>query len=121
MPTLVYCRADTIIGRHPDRIETTRVEWLEGTLDLTANEAIAATKASPSRTAPADQFLRTILGRGAKWQKDVIAAAGAQGFSETQMKRAAQRLGVNSSKRGLEGWEWTLPVVRRRREPGDEG
>ena len=67
-----------------------------------------------SKTKPADRFLRSYLAKhGESWERDVIEAAQAQGFTQDQIRRARGRLGITLASRcvrkiGTQGWKWRL-------------
>ena len=67
-----------------------------------------------SKTKSADLFLRSYLGKhGEAWERDVIAAAEAEGFTQDQIRRARGRLGITLASRcvrkiGTQGWKWRL-------------
>jgi putative DNA primase/helicase len=86
-----------------------RVEWL-GEADIDANEALAPPqkKHAPSR-ADAKAFLSSFLGAGPQDASAVYTAANAQGISQRTLDRAKAELGIESRKKGSEGWEWVLP------------
>ena len=107
MPTLIYRTNTTIIGE--DRscmIEVPFTEWC-GDIDLTADEAIAASKAA-SRPMQADRFLREYLAKGERWKREILKDAKAAGFTEDQMRRAKERIGAVHRKEGFAGWKWGL-------------
>ena len=108
MPTLIYRTEQTVIGEdRSEQIEVPFTDWC-GDSDLTADEAIAATKTS-SRTLKVDQFLRSFLADGPKTEREVMKAAKAQGFTKDQVKRARSRVGIKSEKLGFgDGWRWSL-------------
>ena len=76
--------------------------------DVTAEDAIAASQ-GVSKTDRADTFLKSFLAEGEQWEKEVMEAAETKGFTESQVRRARERLGVTSHKKGFGGWTWRLP------------
>jgi hypothetical protein len=113
MPTLAYRIEQTVVGQGKDRrarVQTVFVEWCEGeTVNLTADQAVAATRERNSRTAHVDHFLRQFLAKGPRLVRDVELAGGKLGLTHAQLRQARQRLGVKSQKQGLDGNEWHLP------------
>jgi len=109
MPTLAY-RIDPSNARHKGAVvRGTQISWEKESVELTADQAIAAAKAPP-RTAKVDQFLREFLANGPAPQREVMEAAEAEGFSSGMITRAKERLRIKPQKAGLhEGWIWQLP------------
>jgi putative DNA primase/helicase len=92
-------------------IETVRLVWDAEPVNITADEAMAA---STQRDTPAmDEVLEFL--RGYCWpngadQKDVRREADAAGFSWITVKRAKAKLGLRSAKGDFkEGWVWLPP------------
>jgi putative DNA primase/helicase len=86
--------------------------WLAGESAATAEALLAgpATEGDRSALAEAEDVLRDLLSSGPRLAGDVIREGAAAGVAERTMKRARQVLGVVTRKRGLVGWEWTLPT-----------
>jgi len=62
------------------------------------------------RRSPQDEWLFDFLTYGQKTAKEVFEQGKAAGFSSDQIRRARERLNVQSSKHGYQGeWNWTLP------------
>lgn len=88
-------------------VPTPSIEWLEAT-DLDANEALSAPAKRSLRDAAKD-FLEAFLAQGPQDASVVYSAATAAGISERTLDRAKKDLGVESRRKGTEGWEWVLP------------
>jgi putative DNA primase/helicase len=114
MTTLVY-RVEPVDIRHKRiLVRVSRIRWDNEPAHLTADQAIASTKAPP-RTAKVDDFLQKLLADGPMSNTEVMAAARDNGFTEGQIKRAKERLKIASKKDGLQGgWKWSLPEDERR-------
>jgi hypothetical protein len=67
--------------------EAAYVEWL-GEVQMTADEAMAATHQQPAPTDQADAFLKELLRNGPLRQKEVVQRGRDKGLSEDQLKRA---------------------------------
>jgi DNA polymerase III delta prime subunit len=87
-------------------IETSRIVWDFGTVDMTADEAVAASQAGA--TAPtleeAKDLVASLKGKNVK---EIEKAGKDAGISWATMRRAKEKLGFKSSKDGLNGgWLW---------------
>jgi putative DNA primase/helicase len=96
---------------NPD-IEATRIVW-ESPLEGTARELLAAAEPDQKGTVPklekATRFLQNYLATSEKPQKDVQAAALAEGISGKTLWRASKEANVAKRKEGLGGgWFWSL-------------
>jgi DNA polymerase len=116
MPTLVYQLKQVPIGwdEARDKTVTVSVAQFEGTADITADEAVAASRPSKGRDRDAiKDFLLDILANGPVPQATVVERAAVHGFSPDQLKRARSGLGAVAFKPrggGLNsGWMWALP------------
>lgn len=90
--------------------EIARIEWEAGTVDVTADQALArARESQPATRRPVEGFLTTFLGKGEKDKSEVMLAGTANGFSEAQIQRAATKLGVISHKSFQGHATWKLP------------
>ena len=93
-------------------IETIRVNWDDGPVDITASEALQAAD-DPARGGSkraAEQFLEGYLEAGPMLVEKVQAAAKANGISERTLDRAKKTLRVVSEKAAFGGgWTWRLP------------
>ncbi len=108
MPTLAYRVEQRMVGdNRAQRVEAPYIEW-DGTVDVRAEGAIAAMQCA-SKTDRADTFLKSFLAEGEQWEKEVMEAAETKGFTESQVRRAKERLGVSSRMVGFDGWKWRLP------------
>lgn len=96
----------------PD-VEATRIVW-EYPLEGTARELLAAAEGEQEESkAPkldeAKRFLRAALANGERPQKEIQAAALAEGISERTLKRASEGGEIGKRKAGLDGgWVWWL-------------
>jgi hypothetical protein len=95
----------------PD-IEATRIVW-EHPLEGTARELLAEAEGDQddkvTKIEQAKTFLRAALAKGKKLQKDILAAALAEGFSEGTLRRAAKDEAIGKGKDGMDGpWYWWL-------------
>jgi len=86
--------------------------WLAGESAITAEALLAgpANESDRSALTEAEDVLRQILADGPRLAGDALREGVAAGISERTMQRARQLLGVVTRKRGLTGWEWTLPL-----------
>jgi len=106
MPTLAYRLEERTVA---SGITAPVVVWQE-TVDITADQAIAAAAPSKDRQSGATVFLQDILANGPVPVEIIAERAAARGFSWITVKRAKAKLGVVSYKVGFgEGWMWALP------------
>lgn len=86
------------------------VEWLQGTIDITADEALAVSSPEEtSATRDCAEWLACALANGPQTAKTVQAQADQHGFSPKVLRRARERLGVRTKKTDFsEGWTWSL-------------
>ncbi len=88
-----------------------RVVW-EGATSHTADSLLAVPRDEDERTerdAAADWLRDTLAGQGLP-ASEVLALGKKAGYSETTLKRAKKRVGVESRKKGMDGgWVWMLP------------
>jgi hypothetical protein len=91
-------------------IEASRVVW-EGEVDISADEALAATRATKANQTTAQDFLRIILTNGPVLQSRILESGGERGLSADQLNRAKRALHIKSVKAGGSGdpWFWALP------------
>jgi putative DNA primase/helicase len=114
-PTLAY-RIDVVQTAYcdPDSdepIEAPVIRW-EGESELSADEAIAASRPGKARAPNARDFLLDILAGGKVVQKIVIERGNAKGFSYYQLWRAKDALGVvDFREKGVQSGPsyWALP------------
>jgi putative DNA primase/helicase len=117
MPTLAFRKTSTTVGRDEatgSTISAAYVTW-EGTVDISADEAVAATmaKATGKRTDAALAFLIEVLAGGPVPMKDIEERGAQRGLNVDQLKRAKGKLGIISDKSGFEGaWVWAMPKDR---------
>jgi hypothetical protein len=114
-PTLTYrigvvetedCDPDT-----DEPIEAPVIRW-EGESELSADEAIAASRPTKTRGPSAQGFLNDILAGGRVLQKTVIERGASHGFSYKQLWRAKDALGVvDFREKGVQAGPsyWALP------------
>jgi hypothetical protein len=112
-PTLAYRIVVVEVGfdrKLGESIRAPVVQW-EGEVDITAEEAIAQAKPGKSnRSRPVEDFLSDVLTGGPVLQTTVVERGAERGFSLDQLRRAKEKLGVNSCKEPkFEGrWAWRL-------------
>ena len=112
-PTLAY----TVEGG----IDGPRVEWVQGTVNITAEQALAADQQAqqdqhgqqeaPDRTI-AEAWLKEILTAGPVPSKEIYADAKAAGIAQRTLERAKQNLKVASFREGFgknSVCKWRLP------------
>jgi DNA polymerase len=110
MPTLAY----RIVEKQLEGdIKIAHVVW-EETVDITADQAVAAAAGSKERGQASGVvlFLLDILSNRPMPQSFIEERAGAHGFSNDQLKRAKRKLSIVSFKaKGVEhgNWTWALP------------
>lgn len=90
-----------------DRGDGPRVEWCEGTLAITAEQALAADLAAcqPDQDAPerreAEQWLREMLAAGPVRAREIEVAARGAGFAFRTLERAKKGIGAESVRKGF--------------------
>jgi len=90
-------------------ITAPHIIW-EETVDVTADEALAAASPRKDRQSGAVAFLLDILANGPVPKRIIEERATARGFSEMQLRTAKQKMGIVVYKAGMaEGWMWALP------------
>jgi putative DNA primase/helicase len=92
-------------------IEAPRIVWGPAHVEVTANDAMAASGQKGSAKRAAQDFLRQQLARGAMKSDDVIEEAKQEGIGVRTLKAAKKDLGVKSRRAGgTHGeWYWELP------------
>jgi putative DNA primase/helicase len=109
--TLAYCFEACDVGADPDTGEAIiapHIVWEGDYIDVTAAEAMSATK-SPAARDEAKKFLADILADGPTLATDLKEAAKANGIAERTLKRAKGELGIRATKDGATGqWSWRL-------------
>lgn len=107
MPGLAY----RLVGEPP------RLEWENGPIEMTADEAIAAEAVPPEPSTLRDDAVRWLvafLSDGPKPQREVLAAARRAGFSERTLDRSKPLAGVECKPSGFHGaWHWYLADCQR--------
>jgi len=106
-------RAYRIATREVGRLITAPyIQWDDGPVDFTADQAIAANAAAArgDKVETAKEFLQELLADGPFGAVEGLEAAKDQGISERTLARARKELGVkaehDASLKG--GWKWTL-------------
>jgi hypothetical protein len=92
-------------------IITSHVQWDDGPVHFTADQALAANDATSRGGSlhEAKEFLRGQLADGPRDAAEIIEAAEANGISKRTLDRARSALGVKANKDGYQGkWTWTL-------------
>jgi putative DNA primase/helicase len=113
MPTLAYKIEQVAIGTDPRTgadIKTSSVVWEEA-VDVTADQAIAASKTDKGSQSGAVVYLLDILANGPVPVSIIEDRATARGFSKDQLKRAKQKMRVAAFKEAgkIDGrWFWSL-------------
>jgi hypothetical protein len=90
------------------------IKWDLGTVDITADAAIAAVAGQHGRQRRADavEFLRQLLKDGPVDANIAEARSAAAGVSERQLRNAASVLQVVKEKSSFTGgWVWRLPAA----------
>jgi hypothetical protein len=118
MPTLAYSIEeiripdDTISGLP---ILVPRVVWTGEIIDISADEAVAASINHDAPVAKRDRdqdrlqnFLIELLRDESKPAKECEEAAVAAGFTEKQIRKAREKLGIKTTKK-KDVWMWQLP------------
>ncbi|HEV2438840.1 MAG TPA: DnaB-like helicase N-terminal domain-containing protein [bacterium] len=112
---LAPTRRFRIEGRNvasPDgTISTSGVAWLGDAPDVRACDLFPRDDAeNRGEIQEAMEWLRDALSRGPRPAKEIYAQAQAETFSKATLKRAKERLGVQSQKDDFRGgWYWTIP------------
>ena len=110
--TLAYRFASKKVGIDEETgkdISAPFIVWDDDHVDITADEAMSATK-SPAARDEAKKFLADMLADGPVLATEVKDAASENSISERTLKRAKQELGVQAEKDGATGkWSWHLP------------
>jgi hypothetical protein len=120
-PTLAYRISAIVIDeRNGVNIAAPRVTWEEGTVAVSADEALARARANRAdgrdrggEQRACQEFLKEFLGDGGRHlATDVEAEGERRGFTKRQVRRAKEKLRVRSEKDegNPEGpWFWVLP------------
>jgi putative DNA primase/helicase len=97
------------LQENPD-IEATRIVW-ELPLEGTALELLNAAEGDSEKVSKLDEakrFLRAALAKGERSQKEIQAAAQAQGITWGTLKRASEGGEIGKRKDGFGCWLWSL-------------
>lgn len=90
-----------------------RVEWEDGTVDYTASQLLQTlNEEEASERSEAERWLIAHLSEqgGTAEAGAAVKAAGKDGITKSTLDRARRKLGVVSSKAGMNGgWVWSLP------------
>jgi hypothetical protein len=111
--TLVYRMEVVDVGFDPDGslITAPVIRW-EGVVDLTAQDALDATKATKAGHSNAQDFLSGICANGPVQQKLIVERGIERGFNSEQLRRAKEKLGIKAFRpKGVKdsGWLWAFP------------
>jgi hypothetical protein len=110
--SLAYRFGGREVGKDPDTGQTIfapHILWEDNHVDVTASEAMAATK-SPAARDEAKKFLTDILANGPVHKTEIEEAAKANGIAERTLFRAKSELSIIAEKNGQNGqWQWRLP------------
>jgi len=84
------------------------VEWVPGSIDISADEALAGSPPEEtSATRDCAHWLSELLATGPKPAKAVLAEAEQYGFTSKVVRRARERLEVQTRKTDFkDGWVW---------------
>jgi putative DNA primase/helicase len=105
-PALAFRLTKTVVREGGVEIETARLTWVEGTIDITADELLGE---SESTIESAEAFLREVV-KAPKDSEDIKREARERGIAEITLFRAKKKLGMQAKKKGLnDGWVW-LPL-----------
>ena len=85
----------------------THIEWEDGPITMTADDAEAPGERSPIHEAT--EWLQARLDNGAVNAAVVLREAGKDGIAERTLKRAKADLGISSRREGS-NWVWELPA-----------
>ena len=113
MPTLAYQVEIIILGQGlRGVIDAPRVEWAAGAVDLTADQALAASRSMGGDQGKVQAFIWDMLKDGPVLAKDIDAAARANDFSVKQVRTAKEKLKIVSENAGPgTPWFCRLPGV----------
>lgn len=105
-----------IAEAHAGRIKTTRLQWDDAPVTVSASEALRAGNGEQSnKQTAAEEFLRDALDDGPRYQTEINTLARQQGISDRTLRRAKDQLHIESFKEGLgleQHWIWSLPAPR---------
>ncbi len=115
--------ASGLAYRVVDGIHVGRVEWEAGSVDVSAEDALAALdddKGTPSRRADAKDWLRKLLATGDVLSKRVMELGKEAGHARNTIWRAKGEIGIKCRKAGGKQngeWWWSLPDDERPNNP----
>jgi len=94
---------------------------LDGPVSVTADDILQIVPKLSERV-DIEEWLINLLKDGPKTKTEVKQAGKPEGFSERQLAKAADRLGIDRKPGGFgKGWLWSLPARRmKRRQPSVE-
>ncbi len=97
----------------PHNNETIVIDWL-GEKQVSPNELLegGGSREAASQLEIALDLIYSLLQFGPKPQREIMAAAKKNCVSEKTVRRAAERIGVNSRRIGASHWAWELPGGR---------
>lgn len=109
-PGLAYTLAGVTLA---DGITTSRVEWAAGTVDVRADDVLAAGPLTDTRTraVEAKDWLSDALAKGSRLRRELEQLAKRDGLAMPTVERAARALGVTMGRVSFGGPSlWTLPA-----------
>ena len=95
----------------PGGIETSRIEWHNEAIDITASEVLSHDGGHSSAQDDAKDFLQDELSAGPVLAKELQKKAKDAGLSWRTVERAKAALSVKSEKGFDKQWRWSLPDV----------
>ena len=101
----------TITTTEGEKIDTSGLKWLGEDPTATPSKVLAG-RQEPSRLDDAIDFLRDVLADGSLPSLEVTALAAAEGIAKRTLKRAKQKLGIESKRKGYgpgSAVHWSLP------------
>jgi archaellum biogenesis ATPase FlaH len=105
------CEAVTIQGDSGQEIETSRVQWQDGAVHISADDALAGSKGDSGghdALGSAKAFLREILADGPVPSAEIRKQAKAENLGQRTVEKAKADLGIVSRRHG-KAWLWTFP------------
>jgi hypothetical protein len=96
-----------------ESIKTTRIEWDEAPVTMSASEALRNANGAPRpKLERAKELLREQLAAGPMEATEIVATAKACGIGERTLRDAKDKLGVQSRRIGFQGgYEWQLAAA----------
>jgi hypothetical protein len=116
MPTLAYRIEEIVVDQDGARtnIAAPRVVWCPGTVNISANAAVAAATGAGGgpkggdRDAAIRKFLLHAVSEGPVSANKLYERGEVQGFSEDRLKRVKENCGIEAFKDGTGPWAWRL-------------